>query len=103
MKKKLVLEQSSRVDLKKALEKGCISKYNWIKPGSARFERLTDGRDVIAAENTKGEPIRFFSDFSVMNNVTKQQGRWECVIPDETLLGKAAVKPLTPTDIINKY
>jgi hypothetical protein len=103
MEKKLVLEQSSRIDLKKALDTGCFSKYNWIKPGSAKPERLTDGRDVIAAENTKGDTILFFSDFSVMNNRTKQQGRWECVIPDETLIGTITVKPISPSDIINKY
>ena len=103
MKKKLILEQSSRIDLKKAVEVGCISKYKWIKPDTIIVDRLNDGRDVIAAENLKGEPIRFFNDFSVINNVTKVQGRWECVIPDETLIGKAKMKPLTPTDIINKY
>ena len=103
MKKKIILEQSSRIDLNTAFEAGCISKYEWIKPESIKVDRLTDGRDVIAAKNLKGANILFFNDFSVMNYDTKAQARWECVIPDKTLIGKAKIKPLTPSDIINKY
>ena len=55
MKKKIILEQSSRIDLNKAFEAGCISKYEWIKPESIKVDRLTDGRDVIAAKNLKGD------------------------------------------------
>lgn len=103
MKKKIILEQSSRIDLNKAFEAGCISKYEWIKPESIKVDRLNDGRDVIAAKNLKGENILFFNDFSVMNYDTKARAKWECVIPDKTLIGKAKIKPLTPSDIINKY
>lgn len=103
MKKKLILEQSSRIDLQKAFDAKCIAKYTWIKPDSVRLARLNDGRDVIAANNTKGEPIRFFNDFSVLNTKTKAQAKWECVIPDETVIGTATTKPLKPSDIINKY
>jgi hypothetical protein len=103
MKNKLILEQSSRIDLKKAIDTKCIAKYTWIKPDSVKLGRLKDGRDVIAANNTKGEPILFFNDFSVLNTTTKAQAKWECEIPDETLVGTITVKPISPSDIINKY
>ena len=103
MERKLIIEQSSRIDLNKAFETGCISKYKWIKPETIQVGKLKDGRDVIAAENTKGEQIRFFSDFSVLNTNTKVQAKWECTIKDPNVLGKIAVKSLTPTDVINKY
>jgi hypothetical protein len=103
MKKKIILEQSSRIDLNKAVKSNCISVYKWIKPDSIRVDRLNDGRDVIAAKNLKDEDILFFNDFSVINYKTKAQAKWECVISDETFIGKAKMKPLTPSDIINKY
>ena len=103
MKRNLILEQSSRIDLKKALDSGCFATYKWIKPESIQLARLTDGRDVITAENIDGHPIGFFNDFSVINNKTKKQAKWFCELKDETLLGKAKMTPLTPTDIINKY
>lgn len=103
MKKKIILEQSSRIDLNKAVKSNCISVYKWIKPDSIKVDRLNDGRDVIRAKNLKDEDILFFNDFSVINYQTNAKARWECVIPDETLIGKAKMKPLTPSDIINKY
>ena len=58
---------------------------------------------MIAAKNLKDEDILFFNDFSVINYKTKAQAKWECVIDDETFVGTITVKPISPSDIINKY
>jgi|694.fasta_scaffold140761_2 hypothetical protein len=104
----MIIEEqvTTRIDLQKAKDKKCFSKYNWLNKDSIELTSMSDtGRPVITALNNNGEKILFFNDFTAMNTVTKKTGKWDCpeLMTDETVLADVTKLPQSPVDILKKY